>query len=465
MAEDSRRRPRSGRSDTVTRRVVVVGAGLAGLSAALRLADASCAVTVLESRSRLGGLTHSFRRGELDIDNGQHVFLRCCTNYRAFLDRLGVTGDTALQPRLDVPVVRAGDGRRARLRRDRLPAPLHLARSLATYGVLSPQERLRAVGAALALRRLDPAGAGVDRVGFGDWLARHGQSDVAVDALWDLIGVATLNARAADASLALAATVFQVGLLERADAADIGWARVPLQRLHGYAAGRALDAAGADVRVRVKVSELAPVGSEWLIRTSDGDVVADAVVVATDPVTAERLLPAGALDLRPAWSQRLGASPIVNLHVVLDRVVMPEPFLAVVGSPVQWVFDRTVASGLAAGQYLALSLSAADHLVDRSVAELRAMFLPALVRVLPRLAHATVVDFFATRESQATFRPAPGSAADRPGPATRMAGLALAGAYTATGWPATMEGAVRSGEAAANEVMTARRDAERVATA
>jgi hydroxysqualene dehydroxylase len=129
------------------------------------------------------------------------------------------------------------------------------------------------------------------------------------------------------------------------------------------------------------------------------------------------------------------------------------------------VFDRTVASGLAAGQYLALSLSAADHLVDRSVAELRAMFLPALVRVLPRLAHATVVDFFATRESQATFRPAPGSAADRPGPATRMAGLALAGAYTATGWPATMEGAVRSGEAAANEVMTARRDAERVATA
>src|SRR3954470_6580766 len=117
---------------------VVVGGGLAGISAALRLADAGCHVTLLEARPRLGGLTHSFRRGGLDVDNGQHVFLRCCSAYRALLERLGTTRLTMLQPRLDAAVVRATDGRTARLRRDDLPAPLHLARSLATYPLLAP---------------------------------------------------------------------------------------------------------------------------------------------------------------------------------------------------------------------------------------------------------------------------------------------------------------------------------------
>src|SRR4051794_24656320 len=258
MGEDGRR-VRCARGGRAMTQAVVVGGGLAGISAALRLADAGCRVTLLEAKPKLGGLTHSFRRGELDVDNGQHVFMRCCTSYRALLDRLGTTKHTTLQPRLDVPVVRASDGRRGRLHRDALPAPLHLARALSGFAVLSRAERVQAVRAALALRRVDRHDPRTDDRSFGEWLAAHGQSAQSAEALWDLVGVATMNAHAADASLAIAATVFQIGLLTDADAADLGWSDVPLQQLHGDAALRALVDAGAEVRTRARVDAIEPV--------------------------------------------------------------------------------------------------------------------------------------------------------------------------------------------------------------
>jgi len=437
---------------------VVVGGGLAGITAALRLADAGCRVTLLEAKPKLGGLTHSFRRGELDIDNGQHVFMRCCTSYRALLDRLGVTQSTTLQPRLDVPVVRASDGVSGRLHRDALPAPLHLARSLSRYPVLPMADRARAVRAALALRRVDRDDPRTDDRSFGDWLSAHGQTPVAMDALWDLVGIATMNARAVDASLAIAATVFQIGLLAEADAADIGWSLVPLQELHGDAAERALVDAAAAVRTHTRVDALAKTLDGWEVRTPDAVIAADVVVVATDPSHMERLLPVDALPLAPGWSAALGASPIVNLHLLFDRRILDEPFIAGVGSPVQWVFDRTVQSGLPSGQCLAVSLSAADDVIDVPVAELRQRFLPEIQRLLPATRTADVLDFFVTRERHATFRPAPGSAQLRPTTTTAYDGLFLAGAHCATGWPATMESAVRSGDAAAAAALGVRPD-------
>jgi hydroxysqualene dehydroxylase len=437
--------------------VVVAGGGLAGITAALRLADAGYDVTLLEAKPRLGGLTASFRRGDLAVDTGQHVFLRCCTSYRALLARLGVTGMTTLQPRLDVPVVRAADGRRSALHRTRLPVlagmPLHLGRSLAGYSVLPVGARLAAVRGALALRAVDPADPAVDARSFGSWLAEHGQPAETVAALWDLIGVATLNARAGDASLSLAATVFQLGLLSDAAAADIGWSNVALETLHGDAASRELTRAGVDVRLRSRVGAVVPEGDGWLVRSGDAEHRADAVVVAVEATQAEHVIPANAIDLAPGWSERLGSTPIVNVHAVFDRVVMPETFLACVGSPLQWLFDRTRPAGLRSGQYLAASLSAADDVASRPVAELRSWLLPEFERVLPCARGAELVDFFVTREPNATFRQAPGSAAWRPSAATRRAGLVLAGAYTATGWPATMEGAVRSGDTAAETVL------------
>jgi squalene-associated FAD-dependent desaturase len=433
-------------------RVAVVGGGLAGITAALHCADAGAAVVLYESRRGLGGLTHSFRRGELAVDNGQHVFLRCCTAYRALLDRLGVAGLVALQPRLRIPVRRPGEPRTAVLRRDDLPAPLHLAASVLRYHPLSVPERLRFAGAGLALRRLDADSVATDRQSFGAWLRSRGQSDRAIDALWDLVGAATLNARADDASLALAATVFQRGLLTDAAAADIGWSRVPLGRLHGEPARAALAATGVDVRTTAPVRRLSPTGPRWLVGTEADERVFDDVVLAVPPGAAEALLPPGADTLAPGWADRLGRTPIVNVHVVFDRRVTDEPFLAGVGSEVQWVFDRTEAAGLGPGsgaQYLALSLSAANELVGLPTERLRRRFVPALRALLPASRAAEVRDFFVTRERTATFRQAPGSAALRPTAHTRAGGVFLAGAWTATGWPATMEGAVRSGVTAA----------------
>ncbi|MET9266887.1 hydroxysqualene dehydroxylase HpnE [Amycolatopsis sp. NPDC004079] len=430
----------------MTAPVAVVGGGLAGIAAALACADAGRPVTLFEARPYLGGLTHSFARGELRVDNGQHVFLRCCTAYRALLDRLGVADRVTLQPRLEIPIRLPGATEPTWLRRDDLPAPLHLATSLLRYDPLRPLDRARFALAALALRRVDPKADRTDRQSFGEWLRRHGQSAAAIEALWDLVGVATLNATADDASLSLAATVFQEGLLTDPAAADIGWSLVPLRELHGDPARERLLEAGADVRVGTKVRAIS---EGWQVSTDRGEETFSQVILAAPPPVTEQLAPAGAIGLPPGWSGGLGSSPIVNVHVVLDRKVLDEPFVAGVRTPVQWVFDRTRQSGLDSGQYLAMSLSAADAQIDLPTAKLREQLLPELLTLLPEARGARVLDFFVTRERHATFRPGPGTASLRPPARTALPGLYLAGAWTATGWPATMEGAARSGAAAA----------------
>ncbi|GAA4892317.1 hydroxysqualene dehydroxylase HpnE [Streptomyces coeruleoprunus] len=437
---------------------VVVGGGLAGITAALRLADAGVRVTLLEGRPRLGGLAFSFRRGDLTVDNGQHVYLRCCTAYRWFLDRIGGARLAPLQDRLDVPVLDVAHPRGprlGRLRRSNLPVPLHLAASLATYPHLSPAERLGVGRAALALKGLDPADPALDGIDFATWLARHGQSPRAVEALWDLVGVATLNATAPHASLGLAAMVFKTGLLSDPGAADIGWAHVPLGHLHDTLARKALDARGVRVALRTKAGALTPTGTgRWLVDVPGETLETDTVVLAVPQRETHDLLPPGALD-DPGGLLRIGTAPILNIHVLYDRRVLRRPFFTALGSPVQWVFDRTDASGYQDGQYLALSQSAAQDEIDAPVAALRERYLPELERLLPAARGARVRDFFVTRERTATFAPTPGVGRLRPGARTHAPGLYLAGAWTATGWPATMEGAVRSGSTAASAALSA----------
>jgi uncharacterized protein with NAD-binding domain and iron-sulfur cluster len=179
---------------------------------------------------------------------------------------------------------------------------------------------------------------------------------------------------------------------------------------------------------------------------------ADAVVLAVPAGPAARLAGGAGVEGAARW-ERLGTSPIVNVHVVYDRRVTRLPFAAALDSPVQWVFDKTRTSGLEAGQYLAVSLSAADSYVDVPVAALRERFLPALEDLFPAAAGAHVTDFFVTRERRATFRQGPGCGALRPGAAASLPGLILAGSWTDTGWPDTMEGAVRSGRRAAQELI------------
>ncbi|GAA2406507.1 hydroxysqualene dehydroxylase HpnE [Streptomyces glaucosporus] len=466
-------------------RAVVVGGGLAGVTAALRLADAGVRTTLVEARPRLGGLAFSFRRtggaGELTVDNGHHVYLRCCTAYRWFLERIGASALAPLQRRLDVPVFDARRRRLGRLRRTGLPVPLHLAPGLAAYPHLSPAERVLAGRAALALKRLgtvDPADPALDGTDFASWLRRHGQSPRAVRALWDLVGVATLNARAQDVSLGLAAMVFRTGLLSDPGAADIGWSRVPLGRLHDELAGAVLEKAGVRVvrQGRVRALRREPDGA-WRVPVDSGPhrsgeagetLTAETVVLAVPQREAHRLLPEGALS-RPERLLEIGDAPILNVHVVYDRKVLHRPFLAALGTPVQWIFDRTEASGLGGpagegggggaageeGQYLVVSQSAAQDEIGVPAAVLRERYLPELARLLPAARGARVRDFFVTRERAATFAPVPGVGRLRPGARTEAPGVWLAGAWTATGWPATMEGAVRSGLTAAREALAA----------
>jgi hydroxysqualene dehydroxylase len=434
------------------RRAIVVGGGLAGIAAALDLAAAGATVTLLEVRPRLGGAAYSFEREGLEVDNGQHVFLRCCNEYRALLRRLGAERETVLQEQLSIPVL-SPDGTRGRLRRSGLPAPLHLAGALATYPFLSPAERVRAGLVALALGRLDRDDPALDERSFGDWLRERRESAAAVDALWNLIALPTLNLRAQDASLALAAMVFQTGLLTKADAGDVGYSRAPLSRLHHDYAESALRAAGVDVRLRARVRGVAPGQNGGVTVDSDSGVLdADAAIVAVPHGRANGILPRGAVS---EGIERLGSSPIVNLHVVYDSRVTDVDFAAGVRTPVQWLFDRTQSSGLERGQHLAISLSGAEREMAMSNAELRDEFVPALEALLPGARGARLVDFFVVRETNATFRSVPGTAKLRPGPRTGVDGIFLAGAWTATGWPATMEGAVRSGRAAAAEVLSA----------
>jgi squalene-associated FAD-dependent desaturase len=432
-------------------RVAVVGGGLAGISAAVTAADAGAEVVLVERRSRLGGLTWSFQRNGLWFDNGQHVFLRCCTAYRSLLDRIGSSGSVHLQRRLDVPVL--APGRPAgRIRRTSSPAPFHLARALARYRHLGFAERIGAARAAFALRKVDPADPALDEVTFGAWLASHGQGARATEALWDLIALPTLNVHASEASLALAAKVFRTGLLDRADAGDIGWSLVPLGRLHADPAAQALQRAGVELVLGTRVESIGNGSKGVTVVTAERTLRADVVIVATPPDVTASITPVGCVP--PV--EGLGTSPIVNVHLVLDRTVTDLAMAAAIDSPVQFVFDRTTSSGLDGGQCLAISLSGADAYVGQRPEELVRLFFGALGDLFPAARRARLVDGVVTRERTATFRPRPGTHRLRPGARTSVPGVFLAGAWCDTGWPATMEGAVRSGTAAAYAVLDAR---------
>ena len=463
--------------------MAVVGGGLAGLAAALACADAGARVTLLEKRARLGGLTWSFDHAGLTMDNGQHVFLRCCTAYLDFLDRIGSAGDVEIQDRLRVTVLRPASGpgepQEAVIWRDQARPPLHLARALAGYNLVPWGERLRLGPAVLKLSRQDLGAPGLDHETFAAWLRRHHQGPGAISALWDLICLPTVNLPAERASLAMAAKVFQTGLLREPSAGDIGWSRVPLGLLHGERGAAALRKAGVNVLLNETVHSVLPNGSagaagtagegtggqpggeagRFAVRTAKGSLTADAVVVALPHYCTEEVLPPGALGAkRPS---RLESSPIVNVHVHFDRRVTKLPLAASLGTSAQWVFDRTASGGAERGQYLAVSISSADRYVGTRPADLAAEVVSALRAIFPDARRASALSTFVTREHHATFAATPGSAAERAPAETGCPGLAVAGAWTATGWPPTMEGAVRSGISAARTALAsvgARRD-------
>lgn len=425
--------------------VVVIGGGLAGTAAAVRLAEAGERVVLLEARGRLGGRAGSGVRHGHAVDTGAHVALRCYTAYLGLLRRLGSARLLDLG-RLDVPVLLPGRS-------------THLTRAWPLrYAALSPSERARAVAAGLALRRLDPGDPASDAQSFGHWLAGHGQGERAVRRLWGLVGLPALNLEPGEASLAMAAMVFRTAMFGAADAADLGLPVAPLRDLHDVPARFALEGLGVRLRLGTRVRALDRVRDGLLVSLQGRGGAAEqlragAVVLAVPHLQAADLVPSAACPHKGRWAG-LGASAILNTHLVLDRPVLQERFAATPDSELQWLFDRTSAAGHDRGQYLVSSVSAAGALSTLPAATVVQRQVAALHRLLPAARQARVLDAFVTREPVATFRAAPGSGGLRPGPLTRWPQLLLAGAWTDTGWPDTLEGAVRSGLAAAQRLTT-----------
>ena len=409
-------------------------------------------VTLVERRPFLGGKAFSFRLGSRgpQIDNGQHVFLGCCTAYRWLLRVLGTEHLTTIQRRLHVPV-RDRAGLTGVLAASSLPAPLSIGPSFARYPHLSLAEKRDVMWAITGLVTMtEDVRHTLDDTSFADWLADHGQGPTAIERFWDLIVLPTCNDRSARVSTTLAAFVFREGLLRTRGGSAIGHAQSGLGELVNPSVSRFLSRYGGTVVLDQGV--VAADGS-GVVLSGGGRLRADAVVLALPPERVTEVAPL------PSVGQGLGSSPIVNIHLWYDRPVMRGPFLSIVDSPAQWVFNRSHHRD-DPGQHLVISVSAAtddittprERIADRYVAELGELF--------PTARHASLERVHVVKEPLATISPGPGQAALRPPNQTSEPGLAVAGSWTNTGWPATMEGAVRSGILAARAVLGPRKTVE-----
>ncbi len=411
-------------------KTVVVGGGLAGLAAALDLADAGHDVTVLEARPTLGGAVQTLpaREGDPDPppDNGQHIALGCCTEYLGFLARIGQAASVRRQS-LALPVI-AEDGSVAFI----APGALGLLR----YRHLSLRDRLAVARVARRLGRLNPAEH--DGETFASLLRRLGQSQAAIDRFWEVFIRPALNLRCEEVSAAPAVFTVQTALLGERGASDVILPLLPLGEMHGDAAAAVLREEGAVVRTGERVTSL----DEDAVVLGDGSLVdADAIVVALPPDESARVL--GEAD------PGLGDSPIVSAHLHFDRPLLRFELAALLGSHAHWVFDRGALTGRVpeSGQYLTVVSSGAPELLEVRGRELVDLLAGELT---DRLGPAELLWSRVSREPAATFAARPGTAVRRPGVGTDRPGVARAGAWTDTGWPATMESAVRSGRAAAH---------------
>jgi hydroxysqualene dehydroxylase len=417
------------------RRVGVVGAGLAGLAAAVELADAGCDVTVFERSRLLGGRATSFEVGGREVDNGQHVFLACFTEFRKFVGRLGMADALSLQTRFDVLVLsRRGKG--SRLRAGRLPAPYHLLTAFLRYRHLGWADRIKV---ARALARIDET-RGVD-TSFAHWLARVGQREGALRGFWRPFLVPALNAPLERMSAADAGFVLRTAFLDDAGAARLGYSTVPLARIAEAAARRA-----ARVHLSAPVVGLEVRGDRVAVCLAGGDrVPVDAVVAAVPPPQLARLLGRpGEYGIEAL--ERYEPRPIVDVHLWHDRGRLGFDLAALLDSPVQWVFEK-------APGYVCCSMSAADDYIRRPTEETVRVCWDEVTGAIHALRGARLVEARATRSPEGTFLAAPD--VRRPGPVTHFPNVAIAGSWTDTGWPDTLESAVRSGLAAARSLLAA----------
>jgi squalene-associated FAD-dependent desaturase len=445
-------------SSAQTPTVAVAGGGLAGLAAACALSSAGFRVTLFERRPYLGGRASSYQHpatGEI-VDNCQHVLLGCCTNLIDFYRRTGVEGKIRWYDSLTF--VEPG-GHASNIGPSPLPAPLHTAPAFLAAHCLCFRDKLVISRAMLALARPVTADSGET---FLAWLQRHGQTDQAIERFWKPILVSALNEDVDQVSVLYAAQVIRESFLKSAPAGRMGVPSVPLSELYG-AAGDCIRARGGTVEYRAAIESFR--NDEGGVRvTANGEERGfDYLVMAVPFDALARMLPASAdAALLARFLGHFRTSPITGIHLWFDRSISDLDHAVLLDRTIQWMFhksrliqarEKNFENG--SSSYIELVVSSSKALVEKSRNEIVDLAVRELGEFFPATRDAKLVKSTVIKEVNATFSPVPGIDQYRPRAETSWPRIFLAGDWTATGWPATMEGAVRSGYLAAEALARA----------
>ncbi|HKW68867.1 MAG TPA: hydroxysqualene dehydroxylase HpnE [Terriglobales bacterium] len=444
----------SGSSSQPRATVAVAGGGLAGLAAGCALAEAGFRVSLFERRPYLGGRASSYQHpgtGEV-VDNCQHVLLGCCTNLMDFYRRVGVEEKIRWFDRL---VFVEPGGRQSAISPTWLPAPLHAAPSFLLAASLGLRDKLAIARAMLAIAR----GAEDDgSENFRHWLERHGQTPRAVERFWKVVLVSALNEELERSSVRYGAQVFRESFLKSAAAGRMGVPTVPLTELYS-AAGDYIAQRGGEVRLRAPVEAFAADAEKVKLCVAGTEAAYDFFVAALPFNAIGGVLPQDGVaePLRQAAGQ-MESSPITGIHLWFDRQITELEHAVLLDRSIQWMFHKSKLLGRKAedgGSYVELVVSSSKTLVDKSKNEIVELAVRELGEFFPAVRNARLVKSTVIKEVHATWSPAPGADRNLPPALTAWPRVLLAGDWAATGWPATMEGAVRSGYLAAEALARA----------
>jgi squalene-associated FAD-dependent desaturase len=423
---------------------IVIGGGLAGLAAAAALGDAGFDVDLYEARAFLGGRATSYAlpgEGETEIiDNCQHILLRCCVNLMDFYRRLGVADRIKFYKQFYF--IEPG-GRTSTLAAGRLPAPLHFTGSFWKLTFLSLSDKIGIARALLAIRGEHGRRQDLDRISMLDWLREKRQTEPAIRRFWNQVLVSAVNEDLDRMAAVHGFQVFRLGFLARSNSYEMGVPSVPLGELYSSGAWKRI----GNVRLHLREPVEAAAGANGSIQavTVQGQPrTADYFVSALPFERVSTILPQA--EIAP---DRFAHSPITGIHLWFDRSVTQLPHATLLDRTVQWMFNKS------GGRYLELVVSASRGLVDMSRNDVIELAVRELGEFFPRVREAKLEKAHVVKEVRATFSPQPGVESLRPQNATKLSNLFLAGDWTRSGWPATMEGAVRSGYLAAEAVTRA----------